>query len=209
MRAKTSFLPQCFVLYSGCIQRGCVFVSLCRGGNAGLMFEFCMGFWWQLSVLEYTADAEVWVSSSASLVQSQPTTPRSNTLNLTLYKGYPYSFRVSVLATMKAFSVCLAQAHPGMGRDNEFVLLKRAGLTFSWCRFTTDCLHTTHNPFYFVRYNGHPEFAHMSEEFRAALASSDTVAIVGVGNVALDCARILAKGKERQVPCAVYRTLSP
>lgn len=47
------------------------------------------------------------------------------------------------------------------------------------------------------RYNGHPDFAHMSEEFATALTSSDTVAVVGVGNVALDCARILAKGKER------------
>ncbi|CAM9795659.1 unnamed protein product [Scytosiphon promiscuus] len=45
-------------------------------------------------------------------------------------------------------------------------------------------------------YNGHPEFAHMSEEFGEALASSDTVAVVGVGNVALDCARILAKGAD-------------
>lgn len=36
----------------------------------------------------------------------------------------------------------------------------------------------------------------MSEEFAKALASSDTVAVVGVGNVALDCARILAKGKK-------------
>ncbi|CAM9354694.1 unnamed protein product [Ectocarpus sp. 13 AM-2016] len=43
-------------------------------------------------------------------------------------------------------------------------------------------------------YNGHPDFAHLSEEFATALASSDTVAVVGVGNVALDCARILAKG---------------
>lgn len=46
-----------------------------------------------------------------------------------------------------------------------------------------------------IRYNGHPDFAHMTEDFRAALASSDTVAVIGVGNVALDCARILAKGK--------------
>lgn len=46
------------------------------------------------------------------------------------------------------------------------------------------------------RYNGHPDFAHMSEEFATALASSDTVAVVGVGNVALDCARILAKGEK-------------
>lgn len=45
------------------------------------------------------------------------------------------------------------------------------------------------------RYNGHPDFAHMSEEFATALESSDTVAVVGVGNVALDCARILAKGE--------------
>lgn len=39
----------------------------------------------------------------------------------------------------------------------------------------------------------------MSEEFNAALASSDTVAVVGVGNVALDCARILAKGEKTSV----------
>ena len=61
---------------------------------------------------------------------------------------------------------------------------------------------TTHiQPFLFARYNGHPDFAHMSEEFRAALASLDTVAVVGVGNVAMDCARILAKGEKCQVPC--------
>lgn len=36
----------------------------------------------------------------------------------------------------------------------------------------------------------------MSKEFAAALASSDTVAVIGVGNVALDCARILAKGEK-------------
>lgn len=46
------------------------------------------------------------------------------------------------------------------------------------------------------RYNGHPDFAHMSEQFATALASSDTVAVVGVGNVALDCARVLAKGEQ-------------
>lgn len=40
----------------------------------------------------------------------------------------------------------------------------------------------------------------MSEEFGEALASSDTVAVVGVGNVALDCARILAKGKKGFTP---------
>lgn len=39
----------------------------------------------------------------------------------------------------------------------------------------------------------------MSEEFKAALASSDTVAVVGVGNVALDCARILAKGEKTNI----------
>ena len=39
----------------------------------------------------------------------------------------------------------------------------------------------------------------MSKEFATALASSDTVAVVGVGNVALDCARILAKGKNRSL----------
>lgn len=47
-----------------------------------------------------------------------------------------------------------------------------------------------------ARYNGHPDFAHMSKEFHTALASSDTVAVVGVGNVALDCARVLAKGED-------------
>lgn len=36
----------------------------------------------------------------------------------------------------------------------------------------------------------------MTEEFRAAIGSSDTVAVIGVGNVALDCARILIKGEE-------------
>lgn len=46
-----------------------------------------------------------------------------------------------------------------------------------------------------ARYNGHPDFAHLSEEVHAALSSSDTVAVVGVGNVALDCARVLAKGE--------------
>lgn len=40
----------------------------------------------------------------------------------------------------------------------------------------------------------------MSEEFGEALASSDTVAVVGVGNVALDCARILAKGEKVFTP---------
>lgn len=45
-------------------------------------------------------------------------------------------------------------------------------------------------------YNGHPDFAHLSGEFHAALASSDTVVVVGVGNVALDCARILVKGAD-------------
>ena len=54
-----------------------------------------------------------------------------------------------------------------------------------------------------LRYNGHPEFAYMTENFRAALDSSDTVAVVGVGNVALDCARILAKGK-RGLPRRCY-----
>ena len=48
----------------------------------------------------------------------------------------------------------------------------------------------------------------MSEEFRAALASSDTVAVVGVGNVAMDCARILAKGEKWQEPCMRCKLVS-
>ncbi|CAM9106806.1 unnamed protein product [Discosporangium mesarthrocarpum] len=43
-------------------------------------------------------------------------------------------------------------------------------------------------------YNGHPEFSHLSGEFQQALSSSDTAVVIGVGNVALDCARVLAKG---------------
>ncbi len=44
-------------------------------------------------------------------------------------------------------------------------------------------------------YNGHPDFAHLSEIVTEGLSHpSGNVAVVGVGNVALDCARILAKG---------------
>lgn len=49
----------------------------------------------------------------------------------------------------------------------------------------------------FKRYNGHPDFAHLSGDIHAALSSSDTVTVVGAGNVALDCARVLIKGEKR------------
>jgi len=51
-------------------------------------------------------------------------------------------------------------------------------------------------------YNGHPDFVHMGKEFQSVLNGRETtpsnarVMIVGQGNVALDCARILAKGKK-------------
>lgn len=51
-------------------------------------------------------------------------------------------------------------------------------------------------------YNGHPEFDHVGEIVASALSSGGaddpgqaTVVVVGQGNVALDCARILAKGR--------------
>eukprot|EP01084_Bolivina_argentea_P261780 442537_1 len=44
-------------------------------------------------------------------------------------------------------------------------------------------------------YNGHPDFAHLSEVVTEGLSHpSGNMAVIGVGNVALDCARILAKG---------------
>lgn len=45
-------------------------------------------------------------------------------------------------------------------------------------------------------YNGHPDFVHLTEEVSGSLSSREgsTAVVVGVGNVALDCARILAKG---------------
>jgi adrenodoxin-NADP+ reductase len=47
-------------------------------------------------------------------------------------------------------------------------------------------------------YNGHPDFAHIGEQVKKALGGSDepSVVVVGQGNVALDCARILSKGKQ-------------
>ena len=48
-------------------------------------------------------------------------------------------------------------------------------------------------------YNGHPEFAHMGDYFEKALGkdpSQASVVVIGQGNVALDCARILAKGSK-------------
>lgn len=49
-------------------------------------------------------------------------------------------------------------------------------------------------------YNGHPDFAHMGEYIERALSrkgdpSHSSVAVIGQGNVALDCARVLAKGR--------------
>lgn len=47
-------------------------------------------------------------------------------------------------------------------------------------------------------YNGHPEYLHIGEKVEAALGSNPETArvcVIGQGNVALDCARILAKGK--------------
>lgn len=48
-------------------------------------------------------------------------------------------------------------------------------------------------------YNGHPEFAHMGSYFKQALGNNPSqanVVVIGQGNVALDCARILAKGSQ-------------
>ncbi len=47
-------------------------------------------------------------------------------------------------------------------------------------------------------YNGHPDFEHLGSEFQKILDQTGTteVAVIGQGNVALDCARILAKGRK-------------
>jgi len=42
-------------------------------------------------------------------------------------------------------------------------------------------------------YNGHPEYAHLSNDIKHALERNPNVLVIGQGNVALDCARILAK----------------
>ena len=42
-------------------------------------------------------------------------------------------------------------------------------------------------------YNGHPEFAHLTSAVTEALARCPSAVVLGHGNVALDCARILAK----------------
>ena len=46
-------------------------------------------------------------------------------------------------------------------------------------------------------YNGHPDYVHMGEKFQKVLHDprNSSVVVVGQGNVALDCARILAKGR--------------
>ena len=43
-------------------------------------------------------------------------------------------------------------------------------------------------------YNGHPDCAELGSTIESALAGCSDVVVIGVGNVALDCARILAKG---------------
>ncbi len=52
-------------------------------------------------------------------------------------------------------------------------------------------------------YNGHPDYVHMSDTFREMLGDghpeTSHVVVIGQGNVALDCARILAKGKNNLV----------
>jgi len=74
-------------------------------------------------------------------------------------------------------------------------------------------------------YNGHPEFAYVGDVVREALWSSDgddkeidsnvvskcQAVVIGNGNVALDCARILAKGRQgledTDVPSDVLKVL--
>ena len=52
-------------------------------------------------------------------------------------------------------------------------------------------------------YNGHPDYAHMGETFKKLLGNGHPenaqVVVIGQGNVALDCARILAKGREKLI----------
>lgn len=47
-------------------------------------------------------------------------------------------------------------------------------------------------------YNGHPEFLHMGEELNDLFQSKKVkdVVVIGQGNVALDCARVIAKGSK-------------
>lgn len=42
-------------------------------------------------------------------------------------------------------------------------------------------------------YNGHPSHAHLTASIEKALSTSPHVIVYGLGNVALDCARIIAK----------------
>jgi len=50
-------------------------------------------------------------------------------------------------------------------------------------------------------YNGHPDYVHLGQEISESLGrgkpENSHVVIIGQGNVALDCARILAKGKKK------------
>lgn len=52
-------------------------------------------------------------------------------------------------------------------------------------------------------YNGHPDFAHFGDSFQKALKDGHPenaeVVVIGQGNVALDCARILAKGQKNLI----------
>ena len=58
-------------------------------------------------------------------------------------------------------------------------------------------------------YNGHPEFGYVADIVRES--DKTNAVVVGNGNVALDCARILAKGreglKETDVPSDVLKVL--
>ncbi|CAM9273358.1 unnamed protein product [Chrysoparadoxa australica] len=48
-------------------------------------------------------------------------------------------------------------------------------------------------------YNGHPSARVLTRPISEALSSHDTVVVVGVGNVALDCARILVKSQGHEL----------
>mmetsp|Transcript_34129 Transcript_34129/g.51481 ORF Transcript_34129/g.51481 Transcript_34129/m.51481 type:complete len:401 (+) Transcript_34129:959-2161(+) len=61
------------------------------------------------------------------------------------------------------------------------------------------CLHTYKCSHHSTIKKGHPNFVHIGEELSKLLSSSNQpkqVVVIGQGNVALDCARILAKGKQ-------------
>ena len=45
-------------------------------------------------------------------------------------------------------------------------------------------------------YNGHPHFEHIGAQVEQALGEGGEVVVIGQGNVALDCARILGKGQQ-------------